>query len=1664
MNPEDIKYEPDGGLDFDSVTSITGNVFKRGSMQTINSIKSTWLMGTDMSEQELKSEFDRMDSETSKVLTPQQQEEMKAAPWYSKAALQATEMVPGIISSTGSGLAAGAAQKTFGGVAGAALTRVHPALGAAVTLGSGVPASTVATVENIREQVTGEAFKTYIQQGMSKDSARNVATAYGGVATALEYLSLRTLKGVAGSFLSQAQKDAAAAALKGNKWLQNIVKPSTDLSAPSSVADSLWKRLLEGAKGLGTEAVTESGTEAFQSMAQDVGFEAGATLDDPEVKKLIDKMYADVDPSMLVEIAAQASRKFGLRLEERKSDILDKGANTFVDTLLPSLFLGGGVAGVSYAAGAGKGISNAVQRSDAIKQLNEVLKTKTPQEIIRTALDRLHDTPEVDAPPEEANLTVKVTESGKVVAVPQLTPEEPQLEPDPAVLAAQQQPDLVGRVEAGPALEGTPLGSIEQVVTNVQEVTQGNAEAADVATTILNQAVQAVDEVNAQQGKVSDAEMQAALDVLYPETQMEEVVPDNIEGMDLSPNQDWTPMTDVEIGARLRYIDTAKRLIRQTVRGMDAEFTRREAQGKSVTRLLDKMESLLENQEGLELEQEMLEAGLLSREDMGRNEGQMRMSSLARIMDKIKTGADKLEALKQKYERKSQEQRVNEAWKTATLKQKAQMKLDKKTQESFERGRRSEARTIAWVQKQLTAAINAGTRDKNIRGQLYKAVTQAKSRQDLTAVGQQIQTQLNDLLTQKQERQETDAKIKLLDKVERLLKQGKVKMSSGRPTAKFEADTTALLGRLRGYMADSVNAQNFIDDFNIRYQNTPPQNIPTEDLHEFQLAAQLMNADQQSLLNANVLAGNIAQLIADGKSIIEAKKAAKKAELDQLVANAKDSIMPDLDERIVIDPTLKQQTQQALDTKVAQILTFDALMDYITPYDVNHRLTELLDPTQYKADFHENEANTTGLVWTSLTTALHNTGVKTPLAEYIFEASNDNWSFEYRLQTGKTKKGQISRAKALDLYMKIKDPTLHTTLRDSNKLTLTGDVNAGESFQEQLMKILRPEDIAVADAVMDFYQSYYDRINMFYREKYGVDLPKNPYYSPIERRPGDAIPTLTDRFASVMPGSSKSRVKTDKELRFSNPFSALEEHISEWEHAIASDTLAQQMRAVFSDSDIVKTIQDRHGYGTVEVIKNYIERFIDNAPIKTSRFDSIFTAMQSDISSAALGGRHIYSATVQMSSMSLIFGEYNPQQILQGIGAAGLKVIDTQKALSKSKVLDARFRQGPSFDLKNALRSGGMFGAFYNKLVGTEQLPLSLREMTAMQRILFDGLRYGDAGVARLVGGVVYNIELQNGKTHEEALRRVEQLVERTQQSAHVDQMPNFFASHPALYTLFGQFMMQPLQSVGHTVIALRDYVNVGSKTPFKMQSYKDIAKLMWQTSAYWFAPGLALAIAKTAPLWLAPPSGDDDVNEREMFFEWLKSTVGGGASAIPFFGTLMEVLWFAAAQPLIGEDKDYMQRYLGQNPFVKNFFVNPAQAMEKAVEYFRSTDSEDEPESDKTDEELTKDEMKTMQGIAKGLTAFGVPNQWVVQPFSIYTALEYADPIGAILGLGGWSTGSLNNRLDAVLRDVKEAEDLTSDIDEDADPNLYDVIKNEMEQPVQPETVIPMENPDGGI
>lgn len=1500
---------------------------------------------TDLTDEQ---EIDLLQKSTKSNFGDLTEEELKAAPWWLRAGVDAEGLGVSLGHTFGVGAATGGAAALSSAPLAAGLSGI-PVVGApaaGVVEGfSYAGGFTVGSLTAIGTQSAGQMYGDLRLKGVSKQTATTIAGAYGMFSAGIGSIGLGTVQKLGGS--------AANVGLR-----QSLVPLAT--KAGYNVASP-------AAKKVQAQLLTRLGIAFAQNVA--VGTTAG-------------------EGQILLDHAAKAAAGYVEKhdfssytsWDDTKQDMQSK----FLQLLGANVLISAGVAGGGYAAGKVKVTTEQVLTPETVANLEKQLKGQSAAEIVRRVEQAVNDKPF----PHEENQgqSVVVTEDGRTLRYD-------------ADKQATSTKDAEGGTTLSLGVSVTEDGDVQPVVeTNGgQAPTAEQSQAAKDALegTPIGKAI-----------KNSPEEVQQALnDIMAPEE--DQFAPPDAPGQAMEAVTDYPQeLTPQETQSRVNQIAADTRLLTVEQRKLEAQFDRKEKLGHSTDATLKKLDAVLNSKEELNLERDMLENGLMSREDVAASQGKQRMSALASVMNKLQKANDKLITQKDKYE-----SRVLDSRKT---------------------GANVERRNIQTMQKKLQQYVNAATKDRDIRKELKTMVAGVTTPEQFKKTGNDIRDRLIELEKKKVDALDKSMREEIIDKIDGMVKRGaKVKMQSGHPVSSLDADTVASMQKLRAYLQDQTLPKKKQQDLAGRdivefhkktldpsdpnstsyeelLQSGQAHLIPADEYQDYQLATMAHNIKKQSLLELNVTKGNIGQMIADAKANVAAKQDVlrQQREAENQIAEKATGA----DHHVLIEGNAPPATvaKQKAEGLTAKILSWPNLMDFVSWGDQSHALSELMDVTPAKRTSIVNKEVVKGGLRQAMQEVLTNSGSKQTWLQYTNDASTDEYEFRYPRSDGRMGTARYTRAQMIRIHGWMQDADLHDTMRNSEKgngWTLRGDTAPGTSFEELMYSVMTPQDMKVSWGFIDFFSKYgTERINPHYREKYGVDLPMKENYTPVSRAVHrvEVGQKRQQMFSSLLPGAAKSRVNSIRRLKPDNAFEAMDDHIDDWEHFIAYDNIFGTMQNVFKRNENVRNaIIDRHGRGTMQVIDNFIDRFVDNTPMGQ---DTLFgAALRGSMARAVLPWRAPVQILQQLSAGTAMWKEHSLPEIAAGFGAMAKDLKGTRKAFLESPILRHRYEGGASVDLHNAFNQAGILETAISWATGIDNV-LTPEQHNALLRLGFEGIRRGDAATVQIFGGAVYHAEMARGKTPLEAMITVERLAESTQQGDSVDQIPDIYAANPVLYTLVGQFHLQPLQLYAHEVQALREFAS--------NPSLKNAMVLGKQTALLWVLPGLFFGTVQNAPSLYMPPNDNPDV-QAQAITAIASEGVLGPTNGLPLVGDIVEAAWMSAMKPAIGVDMKYRAH-------ISNTSV--AERAEAVFEMFHAWEKVFKAEDDTklpTLKDMMKDpvedEFKAIFKTARTIGPLtGFPVQAINAPAGVVNALRHDDWIGAMFAIGGWSPGSIQPRYKA--------------------------------------------------
>lgn len=376
---------------------------------------------------------------------------------------------------------------------------------------------------------------------------------------------------------------------------------------------------------------------------------------------------------------------------------------------------------------------------------------------------------------------------------------------------------------------------------------------------------------------------------------------------------------------------------------------------------------------------------------------------------------------------------------------------------------------------------------------------------------------------------------------------------------------------------------------------------------------------------------------------------------------------------------------------------------------------------------------------------------------------------------GKTRRVKMSKAEARKRWMEFQDESLRETLFDAetgNKYT--------EEIESAIEAALDQQDIAIAEAQMDFYNDYYDRINAVYSKLYGVDLPKVEFYSPIRRA---AFDTEVNEFlqgiatqGSVAPASTKARVNSRSEILAAGDFDVLMSHVYEMEYFIAYAEKVNHMRRVFNRREVQTAFKDRMGDEFTRSINKDIDYFSGKGSQTAFLGEKALRALVRNFGFANLAAKPQIGIK-QLTSFPAFVSDVKTKDFVEGLAVFAR---NPKKALETLNESDFFASRGLAIDKD------------FKALTEDKHFLNVLERTPNLLNFLMLPIKYGDKGAIAIGGYAHYYAQRKAGMSHKQALEAFARLGNKTQQSSDIDQLSQLQQSSNVIAQTITQFMSSP--------------------------------------------------------------------------------------------------------------------------------------------------------------------------------------------------------------------------------------------------------------------------------
>lgn len=1487
-------------------------------------------------------------------------DDYKNAPFYVDAVGAALEsVVPGLWEAGKEGLAVGAA-----GGAATALAGGSPMIGFALGMPLGM-------AENFRRQMRGAGYGDLLMAGLSEEHAKTGAEIIGLGGAGLEMMGATAAAGAAKAvFGATLRKTVQAQAVKNLVPLAKRIETNTYVNL-----------FAKGVQAVGIETAEEGAQQVLSDLTR-IGY------------LLKEKGLVSEDNPDGVELGSEYQ---GLKTNASKA---------MIEAFKASLVLGVVGGGASYGAGKSLGSLQAMSSDPkVVAAINKAMDSEGAA-FVKRAIRNMADTLE--------DIRYKY-ETGDV---------------DPGQIDLEDG-KLIVRVEQ----EGSGI----QELSAAEEIATPLPEGADVlgtepqAMSVADAIQETIKAATGGQGSVFefDEKQKEALDSLFTDQTEAPAKPaKQTVAKELAPIEefDMQPLSDLEVEARAKENTSTLRVLRMKERQLVRDIETATMKGRAVAKNVEVLDEVRNKIEFYEHENEILEIGAAVREDMrtyadsesktGRSDtvkyGRLTMRQFAQVADKIAKQAQRLEDQRNKFD----------------------AKLSAVDLAATERGKTLGRRAVGQAQKQLNSFINAMTPNRAIRRELKSLVSGAHTVEALTKLGPKIEERFTSLITKMEQKEFKATRNKLLGRIEGLLAKGFPSTKKGYPTIeKVDADTADALRAFAGVLRNPEFAQEareaFLEEFGEKMERGALDEIPTKKLVQFRMTelAALVN-ESNDLLTLNVAEGTLRNMVEMAKEEIEAKKAERRQATEELKALADEAFGVDEWRGAAKDRSStslpNEKRAKWLETLKNQTLTFDSLLaSLMQENEAAAQLLERLDEFASREEYLTRSKYISDAAMQRINPVLKQAGINT--TDYLISLNEETYQINFMNPEQNMRYVNLTKGEILDVWMKLqaKQPIIRETMQDMEKgngwsTYDTPGVKPGESLEGAIEQLLSDTDKKVGMAILDFYSKeyYYDNTR-WYRERYNVDLPYTENYSPLKRNVVKVGSFDTDQlhYASYLPPSMKSRVKSLQRLRPQNPFQTLREHISSWEYAKAYGSLLDDLGIVFRRSDVADYITTVYGKGTTEVIGRFIDRFLLNDAMPSSDTDAFWTALRADMTSAYLSFGGVPQALTQATSGFLLWKDFSPVELFRGVVDYATKAKKTENKLRQSATLNDRWEGGSSLDMDLLRSYSGMWFNTISKLAG-EQVIKPNAKLNAFQKAAFMALRFGEAAVVRVFGGPLYHAALRRGMNENEALLHVARATEKTQQSRTVSQIPDLYASSQLTYMFFGMFGLQPAQLWSMWSTAQTKWNN---RTP--VQKVKTLPGLFGAAMMFWWMPNLLYSLIPALPALLPGGDEDDEQRRKDAAVQMAATTFNPNT---PVLGRVLEAIWFEAAKEYLGSD---MPSFSRTDPFTKTLYENPKQVYTDWKSWMDKAHPDDIGEifdlafdfekQQELEDKKTKAILRTINAVAP-LT--GIPRKPPSTAVFTPGLIERGDYVGAALSVAGWSSGSLSPRVGDKAEDPLEA------------------------------------------
>lgn len=368
---------------------------------------------------------------------------------------------------------------------------------------------------------------------------------------------------------------------------------------------------------------------------------------------------------------------------------------------------------------------------------------------------------------------------------------------------------------------------------------------------------------------------------------------------------------------------------------------------------------------------------------------------------------------------------------------------------------------------------------------------------------------------------------------------------------------------------------------------------------------------------------------------------------------------------------------------------------------------------------------------------------------------------------GEVRRLEYSVAEIRKLWMEDQDPTLHEVIVSKHGMAFTPEMlNALFDNNDKFT----PRDRAFAEAQLAFYRKIYPAVNAVYRRIYGIDLPFNEFYSPIQRDKGqshlpveqwgtDLIHTDEVKFRRQTARQLKERIPNLHPLLRRHDVGAMQRYLHDMAWFVETAERVQDIKSVFKNEQLLSAIAAEHPGGMTKIIHTYLEDYGTGYAVRGTMVDAFFGYANRAMTSSQLPLKTTIGAKQVMSHFAMM--DNVPAKAFMAAHADFFK--SPENAL---KIIRFLYNNSP------LLQTRGSSPEFdFARISKSDDRIFNWKKGNLWNKWIFSFIRFGDRVPVYVGGWAVYKNAIAKGKSHSEAIAIFEDAVSTTQQSNDIDKM-----------------------------------------------------------------------------------------------------------------------------------------------------------------------------------------------------------------------------------------------------------------------------------------------------